>query len=117
MLGHKLESLNLSNMQKDTKKALDTLGISIDENLLVAGLPVGYKQFVEIARELDKSKTNLIVFDEPTATLTEMEADILLKAMRKLADSGISIIFISHRLEEVMEISDKITILRDGELV
>lgn len=117
MLGSKLESLDMPKMRQDTKKALDTLGVSIDEQLSVAGLPVGYKQFVEIARELDKSEINLIVFDEPTATLTEMEADILLKAMHKLAVSGISIIFISHRLEEVMEISDKITILRDGELV
>ena len=74
-------------------------------------------QFIEIAREIDKKNMRLMVFDEPTAVLTESEADTLLKAMRRIADSGISILFITHRLDEVMQVSDSITVLRDGEQV
>ena len=85
--------------------------------LPVAGLPVGYMQFVEIARELDKKNLKLLVLDEPTAVLTESEADRLLAAMKRLADQGISLLFITHRLDEVLEVSQNITVLRDGEQV
>ena len=77
-------------------------------------MPVGHKQFIEIAREIDRSAVKLIVLDEPTAVLTESEAEILLKSMRLLADLGISIIFISHRLHEITSICDTIVVLRDG---
>lgn len=73
-------------------------------------------QFIEIAREIDKSNVKILVFDEPTAVLTESEAANLLKVMKKITDSGIAIIFITHRLDEVIEVADSITILRDGEL-
>ncbi|MDF2548458.1 MAG: sugar transporter ATP-binding protein [Anaerosolibacter sp.] len=117
VLGDSMKSLNMTQMEKDARKALDTLGIGIDEWAKVAGLPVGYMQFVEIAREIDKQNIKLLVFDEPTAVLTESEADTLLQAMKKIADSGIAILFITHRLDEVMSVADNITILRDGELV
>lgn len=113
----KLRFLDMKKMNKDARKALDTLGIGIEEFTKVAGLPVGYKQFIEIAREIDKQEIKLLVFDEPTAVLTESEAENLMKAMKKIADSGISILFITHRLDEVMQVSDNVTILRDGELV
>ena len=74
-------------------------------------------QFVEIAREIDKRNVRLLVFDEPTAVLTETEAEMLLDAMKRLAAEGIAILFITHRLDEVMEVADNITILRDGEVV
>ncbi len=96
---------------------MDKLAISIDELALVAGLPVGHMQFVEIAREIDKRSVKLLVFDEPTAVLTESEAQMLLDAMKRLASEGIAILFITHRLDEVMEVADNITILRDGEVV
>lgn len=115
--GHKLQNLNINVMKNDSKKSLSTLGINIDEWLPVAGLPVGYMQFVEIAREIDKSNLKLLVFDEPTAVLTESEAEIFLGAVRKLADMGIAILFISHRLDEILNITDNITVLRDGEVV
>ncbi len=83
----------------------------------VAGLPVGYMQFIEIARELDKTGIRILVFDEPTAVLTESEADRLLAAMRAIAAQGIAIIFITHRLDEVMAVANSMTILRDGEFV
>lgn len=113
----KLEELDVDAMRADAREDLKKTGLDIAEYVKVVGLPVGYMQFVEIAREIDKTGVKLLVFDEPTAVLTESEADSLLATMRKLADSGISIIFITHRLDEVMAVSDSITILRDGEFV
>ncbi|NLF28774.1 MAG: sugar ABC transporter ATP-binding protein [Clostridiales bacterium] len=111
-----LESLDMASMHRDARRALDSVGMGIDEYTLVAGLPVGYMQFIEIAREIDKKGIRLLVFDEPTAVLTESEAEKLISVMRKIAASGIAIIFITHRLDEVMAASDSITILRDGKL-
>jgi simple sugar transport system ATP-binding protein len=74
-------------------------------------------QFVEIAREIDKTGLKLLVFDEPTAVLAESEADNLIDGMKRLAASGIAILFITHRLNEVLQAADNITVLRDGEVV
>lgn len=115
--GSSFETLDYPAMQNDTSLAMKKLGLSINETSLVAGLPVGYMQFVEIAREIDKKNVRLLVFDEPTAVLTESEAEYLITAMRLLAAQGIAILFITHRLDEVMACSDMITILRDGEMV
>ncbi|TCO73664.1 sugar ABC transporter ATP-binding protein [Marinisporobacter balticus] len=115
--GNSLNFLDRKKMDKDARKALDTLEIGLDEWAKVAGLPVGYMQFVEIAREIDKSNVKLLVFDEPTAVLTESEADNLMKSMKKIAASGIAILFITHRLDEVIKAADNVTVLRDGELV
>ncbi len=112
-----LESLDRVHMKKDATVAIDTLGIDIEEYMKVAGLPVGHMQFVEIAREIDKKNLKILVFDEPTAVLTESEADNLLKSMKALASKGIGILFITHRLDEVMDAADSVTILRDGELI
>ncbi len=106
----KLKHLDMKDMDKDARKALDTLGLDIDEWTKVAGLPVGHMQFVEIAREIDKRGIKLLVFDEPTAVLAESEADNLLAAMKNLAKSGIAILFITHRLDEVMDAADNVTI-------
>ena len=116
VLGKSLETLDMKAMASDARKALDSVGMSIDESTLVKGLPVGYMQFVEIAREIDKTGVQLLVFDEPTAVLTESEASQLISVMKKIAESGIAIIFITHRLDEVMAASNNITILRDGKL-
>lgn len=117
VFGSKLQGLDYGLMNHDARKALDTIGIGIEEYSKVAGMPVGYMQFVEIAREIDKKNIKLMVFDEPTAVLAESEAKTLLDAMKKIASTGIAIIFITHRLDEVMEVADNITILRDGEMV
>lgn len=117
IFGQNLESLDFSKMKKDSKKALATIGLNIEEYVKVAGLPIGYMQFIEIAREIDKTGIKLLVFDEPTAVLTESEADRLLEIMRLIADKGIAIVFITHRLDEVMAVADSLTILRDGEFV
>lgn len=117
VFGKKLETLDRRQMSKDARKSLDKLGMSIDEWVPVAGLPVGHLQFVEIAREIDKGNLQLLVLDEPTAVLTESEAEQFLDVVQRLAKSGISILFITHRLDEVMAVADTITILKDGELV
>ena len=116
LFGKNLESLDMKAMAFDARKALDAVGMNLDEKTLVHGMPVGYMQFIEIAREIDKTGVKLLVFDEPTAVLTESEAAQLISVMKKISESGIAIIFITHRLDEVMAASNSITILRDGKL-
>lgn len=114
IFGKDLQSLDYKKMNADTTTALATLDMDIDAFIEVAGLPVGHKQFIEIAREIDKEGIRILVFDEPTAVLADEEAQNLLKAIRRLADSGIGIIFISHRLNEIVQVADNVTVLRDG---
>ncbi len=115
--GDRLKTLDRADMKLRATEAIKKLNFSLDGETLISELPVGHKEFTEIAREIDKSKTQLLVLDEPTAVLTESEAEILLDSMRRLAKNGIAIIFISHRLREVMEVCDDIVVLRDGEVV
>ena len=118
LLGRELEILDYACMNKDARAALDSVGMDqLSEGTPVGGLPVGYMQFIEIAREIDKKGMKLLVFDEPTAVLTESEAEQLIHVMKNIAARGIAIIFITHRLGEVMDAADSITILRDGQLV
>ena len=117
LFGKRMKTLDFKQMNTHARNALDTLDMGIEEFTLVRGLPIGYMQFVEIAREIDKTGLKLLVLDEPTAVLTESEADSLLQAMRNIAAQGISIIFISHRLNEITAVADRVTILRDGEWV
>ena len=117
VFGKSLDRLDTGKMARDARRSLDSIGMSIEEHVRIAGLPVGYMQFVEIAREIDKLNIKLLVFDEPTAVLTEDEAAQLLDAMKSIAEKGIAIMFITHRLSEVMQVAHRMTILRDGELV
>jgi simple sugar transport system ATP-binding protein len=117
VLGSELETLDRTRMGTDARAALDRVGLGIDEWAPLAGMPVGHMQFVEIAREVDKQYAKLLIFDEPTAVLTESEATQLLDVMKSLADRGLGILFITHRLDEVLAVADDITVLRDGELV
>lgn len=117
IFGQKLETIDTRRNRQDARVSLDRLGMSFDETIPVGGLPVGHMQFIEVAREIDKENTKVLVFDEPTAVLTESEAEQFLEIARKLADDGLGILFISHRLDEVIRLCDRITILRDGEVV
>ena len=117
IFGKRLRVLDFKKMNQDARKALDTLEMGIEEYTMIQGMPVGHMQFIEIAREIDKTNVRLLVLDEPTAVLTESEAENLIKAMKNLAKKGISIVFISHRLDEIVQASDRVTVLRDGELV
>ncbi|MBI4867268.1 MAG: sugar ABC transporter ATP-binding protein [Candidatus Wallbacteria bacterium] len=115
--GKRLESLDFDSMTRDARAALARVGLEVESEATVGGLPVGHKQFIEIAREVDRHKARILVFDEPSAVLTESEADRLLETMRALARDGIGILFITHRLDEVMAVADRIVVLRDGERV
>lgn len=117
VLGPKLETVDVKQCRADARAALDLVGLSVDEWAPMAGMPVGHMQFVEIAREVDKKNARALIFDEPTAVLTESEATDLLRVMRSLADKGLGILFITHRLDEVLAVADDITVLRDGEVV
>jgi len=117
LFGRRLERLDRARIGADARAALDRVGLGVDEWLPVAGLPVGHMQFVEIAREVDKRGLRVLIFDEPTAVLGESEASQLLEVMRSLTSQGVGILFITHRLDEVMEVADDITVLRDGAVV
>ena len=117
LFGERMSILDRAAMKKRAGAAIQRLGVDIDPDMKVSEMPVGHKQFTEIAREIDRDNVRLLVFDEPTAVLTESEAEILLKAIKELAASGIAIIFISHRLHEVMDICDRVVTLRDGKTI
>jgi simple sugar transport system ATP-binding protein len=117
VFGKKLETIDKETIKKNAKDAIDLLGVSLDTDTLVSEIPVGYKQFIEIAREIKRDQVKLIILDEPTAVLTETEADILLASMKRLAGLGVSILFISHRLREITLACDKMVVLRDGNVV
>ena len=113
----RVSTLNRTAMNDRARAAINTLGVDISPDMVVSEMPVGYKQFIEIAREIDRKNTRLLFLDEPTAVLTEHEAEILLIALEKLAKKGIAIVFISHRLSEVKQLCDRILVLRDGRLI
>lgn len=98
------------------KEILDGLGIEIDPRKKVEELSVGYRQIVEIAKALSKN-VKILVMDEPTSALTEHETETLFGIVRNLLKMDISVIFISHRMKEIYQICDRITVLRDGKIV
>jgi len=106
--------LNQKSIEKQSRELLRNLGLDkMDANDYVERLSLADKQMVEIAKAISISP-KLLLLDEPTAALTQTEIDILFKIIRKLKSEGVGIIYISHRLEEVFEIADRVTILRDG---
>ena len=117
VFGHRINTLDRDAMEERATSALGKLGVRLDQDAPVSRMPVGHKQFLEIAREIDRTRTRLLVLDEPTAVLAESEAAILIEAIRKLAADGLGIIFISHRLREVMDMCHKVVVLRDGRKV
>jgi inositol transport system ATP-binding protein len=102
-------------MCAETADILTRLGLDLDPMMPVSDLSVGEQQMIEIARALSM-ESRVIVMDEPTSALTEHEVSRLFGIVRKLKERGLSIIFVTHRLNEVMEICDRVTVLRDGKL-
>ncbi|MGB4405898.1 MAG: sugar ABC transporter ATP-binding protein [Sphaerochaeta sp.] len=123
LFGERLKVLDREKMTEISEKAIGRLAVTLDAEMMVSQMPVGHKQFTEIARELSKEATDisegikLLVLDEPTAVLSEQEADSLLTAMRLLSESGIAIIFITHRLQEILDVCDTIMVMRDGKII
>ena len=109
--------INWKKLRKNAKQELEKIGFGhIDPNQKVGELSVAYQQIVEICKCLAKN-SKVLVFDEPTAVLTHSETQKLLELIVKLKNSGVTIVYISHRLEELFAISDKITVLKDGKYV
>jgi ribose transport system ATP-binding protein len=104
------------HMQAETRRILDMLGSRVDENALISSLAIADKQMVEIAKAISRD-ARVVFMDEPTAVLSREETDVLFEQVRKLRDKGTSFVFVSHKLNEVMELTDRITVLRDGQWV
>ncbi len=117
VFGERLNVLNRKKITEEAREAIDKMGVRIDDEMIIAQMPVGHKQFTEIARELSNDKLKLLILDEPTAVLTEKEAVALLDSIKGMASRGIAIIFITHRLQEIMEVCDRIVVMRDGHVV
>lgn len=109
--------LNNKKHIEGAKKILKRLEHEISPDTLVGDLRVGQQQMVEIARNLIQDDLRVLIMDEPTSSLSAAEVDVLFKIMRELLEQGISIVYISHRLEEIMQIGDHVTILRDGKYI
>jgi ribose transport system ATP-binding protein len=105
--------VNWHAMMRKAQELLDELGIAISARSLIRDLGVAHKQMVEVAKALS-IKSRILIMDEPTAPLTSREIDTLFATIRMLRQRGVAIVYISHRLEEVKEICDRATIMRDG---
>lgn len=101
---------------KDTQAYLNYFGLKFNPRTPVKALDMGQKKFVEIIKALSQN-ARIIVMDEPTAALTDREIDILFKVIRDLKNLGVTVIYISHRLEEIKRIADQVSVLRDGKLI
>jgi ribose transport system ATP-binding protein len=108
--------VNFKKLYSDTDKILQNFGTNFDSRTLTGDLKVAQQQVVEIARAISMN-ARLVIFDEPTSSLTESETDNLFNAIRKLKESGVGIVYISHRMPELFEICDSVTVLRDGKFV
>jgi len=108
--------LNEKEIIKKSEDLFKRLGVNIDPRERVQDLTVGKQQIVEIAKAISFD-AKVIVFDEPTATLTDTEIEILFDIIRELKAKGVGIIYISHRMDEIKRITDRVTVLRDGEFV
>ena len=117
VFGERLNTLGYKKMDEQADDAIDRMGIEIDSKMRINNMPVGHKQFTEIARELSKKNLRLLILDEPTAVLTEKEAEALLNSIRTMSKSGIAVIFITHRLQEILDVCDKVVVMRDGKVV
>ena len=120
MLGHEPTKfggqLNVAAAREQVREISARFGFDLDPDAIVGDLPVGVQQRVEIIKALSRD-AKVLVFDEPTAVLTPKETDELMEIMRQLKKTGTSIVFITHKLREVREVADKITVIRLGKVV
>ncbi|KQW07894.1 heme ABC transporter ATP-binding protein [Leifsonia sp. Root4] len=120
MLGHEETGfggkLNLDAARQRVREISDRFGFHVDPDALIEDLPVGVQQRVEIIKALSR-EAKVLVFDEPTAVLTPQETDEFMVIMRQLKETGTSIVFITHKLREVREVADRITVIRLGKVV
>ncbi|MBO7373031.1 MAG: sugar ABC transporter ATP-binding protein, partial [Oscillospiraceae bacterium] len=117
VFGDRMDTLDYNEMTGRAEAAIDKMGFHIDKDMVISNMPVGHKQFTEIARELSKDQLKLLILDEPTAVLTEKEAEALLDSIRSMSEKGIAVIFITHRLHEILSVCNKVVVMRDGYIV
>lgn len=108
--------INDAQMEREAKKLLDYVGVKIQPGERLGNLTVGKQQMVEIAKAISFD-SKLLILDEPTAALTSVEVDELFRIMNELKSRGIGMIYISHRMDEIKRISDRVTVMRDGEYI
>lgn len=108
--------VNWKKVNETAAKYMDMVGLDFSPSTPVRHLSAAHKQLIQIAKALS-TEAEVLMLDEPTSSLTQYEADILFEIMRKLKKQGVAIIFVSHKLEEVSAICDKVTVFRDGQLV
>ena len=109
-------AVNEKKMYEDTMAVFEELGINVDPHRIMSTMPVSQRQMVEIAKAVSYN-SKIIVFDEPTSSLTEEEVEHLFKIINMLRDRGVGIIYISHKMAEIKRISDYITVMRDGQWI
>src|SRR4030042_1190409 len=109
-------SLDIGTARKQITQLSEEYGLEIDPDAVVAHVPVGVQQRVEIVKALYRH-AKILVLDEPTAVLTPQEVESLFRIMRQLTERGVSIIFITHKLKEVLAVGDRINVMRRGEVV
>ena len=117
IFGERLNTLNYNEITGRAENAIEKMGFKIDSKMKINNMPVGHKQFTEIARELSKENLKLLILDEPTAVLTESEAEALLSSIKTMSKNGVAVIFVTHRLEEIMSVCNKVVVMRDGVVV
>jgi len=117
VLGRELSPLILKENKKVTWELLKSLGIDIPVDVNIDDLSTNIKQFIEIAREIRKKDLKILFLDEPTASLNSRDSQILMGILKKMAQGGLTIVFISHRLDEISDICQRLTVIRDGVLV
>lgn len=115
-ISNKFGFLDRRAMHAATRQLLDSLDMHLDPGTRVEELSIGQKQMVEIAKAIS-NHSKIVIMDEPTASLSHHEATVLKETIRKLRSEGIGIIYITHRLEEIFDLADRVTVLRDGNLV
>lgn len=108
--------LDYDKMEKKSKKIFDELDIHINPRELVKNLSIGERQMMEIAKA-NMNEINVLILDEPTTALTNNEIDKLFRLIKKLKDKKVSMIYISHRMEEIFALTDRVTVMRDGKSV
>ncbi len=116
LLGSRPRPVSYARMRSIAAEVLAKLAVSLDLEARLNSLPIAQRQVVAIARAL-VSDARLIFMDEPTASLTQSETDVLLAVVRTLSARGVAVVFVSHRLAEVLDIASRVTVLRDGRLV
>jgi len=115
-LGARPRLVDYRAMRADSERILERLGVTLDLDAPLRSLPIAQRQIVAVARAL-VTKARLVFMDEPTASLSQAETDALLAIVRRLSAEGIAVVFVSHRLAEVLEVCSRVTVLRDGQLV